>query len=137
MVPTDKTEAGQYGLTNNRLNPCSVRDIGMRLLLSDVVLQVRNAADLTGTKITSSNEIVVLSGTEWTPISHAAAQSIGAHIAMQLSPVNEWGQLFLSSPLDNVQSADAPSMRLLGWYLAFFFIVYLHVLEVRECCMKP
>jgi IgGFc binding protein len=88
---------------------------------------MRNTADLTGTKITSSSRIVVLSGTEWTPILTAKASSIGTHVAMQLSPVNEWGQLFLSSPSEgDNQMADTSSMRLLGMCL-------IHIAGICVC----
>jgi len=81
---------------------------------------MRNVGDLTGTKITASQNIVVLSGTEWTPMSTEPLTLIGSYIIMQLTPVDMWGQLFVTSSLVTTPH----SMRILGQNFNFIYLVY-------------
>jgi hypothetical protein len=88
------------------------------------VVQLQTTVNLTGTKVTSSQPVVVLSGTQWTSITHTA-HHFGSHIVEQMIPTSLWSQWFLMLPVTARLQGDR--LRLLGLSYRFISHISLHL----------
>ena len=73
------------------------------------LLKIQSSDDITGTLISASKPIAVLSGTMWTSV---VMENMGDHLVEMLPPIPMWGIEFWTIPVANRSSGDV--FRILG-----------------------